>query len=552
MAGRKQLLVSLVLTVALTACLAGAIASPAPATAPEAPGAPREAASGPPEAAGSAPAIPESVARMLTATDDEDRPLFDEAKVSAYLRGLPARVLDRMDARISEQWISGPRQLHTLLSPRLPAASLELALDDNCVLCHTDPDSQKKRTLFTATDEGRLDFRDLAADVHYGKGLLCSGCHGGDPTAPDHTDDMLDRMPGRAERKEDRAWIPEFCGGCHADAAFMRGFRPDLPTDQLAKYRESHHGKRLMQDGDSQAAQCVSCHGVHGIRTPDSPLSRVHPRRIADTCGECHASADIMGGRLNAHGKPISTDVVAQFRASVHGRALLEKGDLGAPTCNDCHGHHSALPPEAASVSQVCSQCHTSQGTLFDGSPHKEAFAARGWSECGQCHGNHDIQRPSDSWIGDTPGTLCHDCHSVEVPDQPECDRTAAHFRGELLRLVAGFGDLTRESHALREKGLDTEDISVAAADLEEAILQARTRIHAFDRPTFDQAVDAGDALLSAARERIDLAHAEYRFRIRGLTVSIAVLVLLAIAISLRLRHHEAAESAASGEVPRE
>lgn len=509
-----------------------AIAEPAPAEPAE------------PAADDGAPVkLSDAVLEMLAAKDDDDKPIFDESEARAYLESMPGHVIETLHAKIDEQWIAGPRQLHTLLSVGLQPQALEIALQDNCILCHTDPDSQEKRTLFTALEDGsgRFSFRELAADVHFRRGLSCAGCHGGSPEGTDHTDDMLALWPpSRADRKKDRAWIPGFCGRCHADSSLMRRFNPSLPTDQLAKYKESLHGQLLLEKGDSKAAQCVSCHGVHGIRGPDSPLSSVHARRIPETCGHCHADAEYMAGYLDLHGNPLPTDQLEKFKASVHGKALLEEGDIGAPACNDCHGSHSALPPEVASVAQVCRNCHLSQGTLFDGSPHKKAFAKNDWPECGQCHGNHDIEAPDDTWIGDTPGTVCHDCHAENSKDNPDCDRTAAHFKRELVMLVSGHQDLAHVASELREKGLDTEEIDQVGVDLEEAVLQARTRIHSFDRSTFDQAAKTGHGFVAKGGELVAAAHEEYRFRVKGLSISVAVMVLLAVAIYLRLRAYEA------------
>ena len=129
----------------------------------------------------------------------------------------------------------------------------------------------------------------------------------------------------------------------------MRGFNPSLPTDQLSKYKESQHGILLLQEKDSKAAQCVSCHGVHGIRGPKSRQSKVHPQAIPETCGHCHADAKYMAGYKKDDGTPLPTDQLEKYKQSVHGKALLEKGDLGAPACNSCHGNHAAMPPKVSS-----------------------------------------------------------------------------------------------------------------------------------------------------------------------------------------------------------
>src|SRR5207302_1827054 len=157
-----------------------------------------------------------------------------------------------------------------------------------------------------------LNLKEFVSDVHFRRGLSCSGCHGGKPTDDMMSKEIGQRWPSEEARHKDRSWIPAFCARCHADPAFMRGYNPAMPTNQLEEYERS-----------------------------------------------------------------------------VHGKALLEKGDLGAPACNGCHGSHAAMPPAVASVAQVCRRCHAQNGILFDGSRHKTAFEEHRWPECGQCHGKH-------------------------------------------------------------------------------------------------------------------------------------------------------------------
>ena len=192
------------------------------------------------------------------------------------------------------------------------------------------------------------------------------------------TPDIAARWPKADVRHVDRTWIPEFCARCHSDPSFMRGFNPSLPTDQLSKYRESQHGILLLKQKDSKAAQCVSCHGVHGIRGPKSRQSSVHPQAVPETCGHCHADAEVHGriqeGRTARPCPPTSSRA---SRSRCTERRLLEKGDLGAPACNSCHGNHAAMPPEGRARSRRSAAPATPRtARFFDGSKHKQAFEA--------------------------------------------------------------------------------------------------------------------------------------------------------------------------------
>ena len=131
-------------------------------------------------------------------------------------------------------------------------------------------------------------------------------------------------------------------------------------------------------DGKARAAEVradlcrrIAARVESGLRAPglvtvlvgDDPASKVHPLAVADTCGACHADPEHMAGyRLPARGggdRPIPTDQRERYGQSVHAHAMTEKGDLSAPTCNDCHGNHGATPPEVRSVANVCAQCHS-------------------------------------------------------------------------------------------------------------------------------------------------------------------------------------------------
>ena len=60
--------------------------------------------------------------------------------------------------------------------------------------------------------------------------------------------------------------VLQVCGRCHADAAFMRRYNPSLRVDQVTEYSASVHGQRLLGQGDTAVATCVSCHPAHQIR----------------------------------------------------------------------------------------------------------------------------------------------------------------------------------------------------------------------------------------------------------------------------------------------
>jgi cytochrome b subunit of formate dehydrogenase len=162
----------------------------------------------------------------------------------------------------------------------------------------------------------------------------------------------------------------ETCAGCH---------------DSAAKVSKSAHAQ----------VACAQCHLKH--EEYPHPANTPKP-----ACGSCHA------------------EQVGDHAQSVHGQEL-QKGNAAAPGCDSCHGggHEIASARTAEfrkSVPQTCGMCHSEVLEKFDISVHGKAVA-RGIPEapiCTDCHGEHNILRPSNSastvnksHIRDTCGS-CH------------------------------------------------------------------------------------------------------------------------------------------------
>ena len=351
--------------------------------------------------------------------------------------------------------------LAAAVSP-VPAPAAE---QTSCTICHAD------RELF-GEDEVLDPGRQFAGDVHFESGLSCHDCHGGNPD-PALADDMDAAMdPGfRANPfrgAPGRTGIPRFCGRCHSDPTYMKRFWPDARVDQEREYATSFHGRALAR-GDEQVATCIDCHGHHGVRRASSPEAPVYPTHVAETCARCHENPDLMGPR----GLPV--DQRQRWRRSVHGVAMIEKGDLFAPTCNDCHGNHGATPPGLESITFVCGQCHGREAKLFRASAkragfeqHREFLADAGeegcaachdapdpaagyggpreLSDCITCHGNHSVVRPNVTMLGLIPDTPCAMCHEdpggqpVPATDLPEVGEHYEQVRDALLAQAESGG----------------------------------------------------------------------------------------------------------------
>ncbi|MGZ6071850.1 MAG: hypothetical protein ACXWK8_11590, partial [Myxococcaceae bacterium] len=231
--------------------------------------------------------LPKSVEALFQEKEKDGTPILGSAE-RAYLKKLPPHTVELIAKDAEALTLGGAKHLKVILSLDLSSQAAAIVFSDNCILCHVDPESQKKIHLFSADPKASqsnelLNLKSFLSDVHFRRGLSCAGCHGGSPEKDVMTPDIAARWPKADVRHTDRTWIPEFCARCHSDPSFMRGFNPSLPTDQLSKYRESQHGVLLLKEKDSKAAQCVSCHGVHGIRGPKSRQSKVHPQAIPET-----------------------------------------------------------------------------------------------------------------------------------------------------------------------------------------------------------------------------------------------------------------------------
>lgn len=99
--------------------------------------------------------------------------------------------------------------------------------------------------------------------------------------------------------------VPATCSHCHANKELMAKY--NLPTEVTDEYRESVHGKLLLEQHDSMAPTCATCHGNHAAMPPGF-------RTVGAVCGKCHEHAS------------------RNFETSVHAQQPEHKG------CVQCHG----------------------------------------------------------------------------------------------------------------------------------------------------------------------------------------------------------------------
>lgn len=385
---------------------------------------------------------------------------------------------------------------------------------NSCITCHS--------TLETRLSEPVQAFEP---DVHRSKGLSCSDCHGGNPAKSDKAG-AKDPVYGYVA-KPTAQQIPAFCGKCHSDAALMKKFNPSLRVDQVQEYSTSVHGSRL-KAGDQRVATCVSCHGVHGIRAPSDPQSTIYPTNVADTCSKCHSNGDLMA----AYGIP--HDQFDKYKASVHAKALLEKRDLSAPTCNDCHGNHGAVPPGLTSVANVCGQCHGRQSELFQKSPHKAPFEKMQAGECLRCHGNHQILPPTDAMAGAGAGSVCTSCHSNDAGFA-----AAGRMGGGLLDLQTSIERAKEHLENAERAGMEVSRPLFELRDAVDGLTQARVLVHTSSADQVEEALKPAAEVAAKSYAAGDSAFGELSFRRKGLVVSLFFILFLASLVYLKVRQIE-------------
>jgi len=385
-----------------------------------------------------------------------------------------------------------------------------------CVTCHLELEEPELR-------EPALGF---GQDVHDRDGLGCVACHGGDPTAED-ADEAMDPARGFTGSPSVRE-IPILCGSCHGDEAFIKKFSPNLPTDQLAQYRTSIHGERVL-GGDAKAATCISCHGVHGILRANDSRSPVYPTRVVETCARCHADAELMG----SYGIP--ADQVEKYRRSVHYEALTRKHDLSAPTCNDCHGSHGATPPGVSSISNVCGACHLQNAELFRDSPHAPVFREQEMGACEACHGNHEILPPDDGWVGVEEGTVCGGCHEAGDPG----GKVAVLLRNALEEAVEVSRRAREEVAGAERAGMLMEEAEIALQEAHDEVVKARLAVHAVSVDAVEAHTGVSRKAAARALELAEAARREITVRRRGLLVASAFIFLAIVLLILKIRQIE-------------
>jgi predicted CXXCH cytochrome family protein len=396
------------------------------------------------------------------------------------------------------------------ISSRIFSTVEELVGESSCITCHSDLNPE----LVDAFNE----------DVHADNKISCHGCHGGNPLLQD--EQSMSRREGFIGVPNRPADLGSFCASCHSDAEYMNTFAPGIATDQLSQFKLSGHGQALKRNpNDDNVAHCTDCHGTHGIKSVSDPLSPVYPSNVPETCNVCHGDRQLMiqyGIKVNPY---------EDYRESVHGNALLNKGDIAAPACNDCHGNHGAVPPGVDNIANVCGQCHALNASLFKESIHRGIWELRGMPQCGSCHGHHAIYPPSDNMLSTEPGSFCEMCHqNGGPPDQ--------------VRMI--LDSLEMEAVKAEDKLQLAESYLVSVDEgyfkLDKArseLTKMRVLLHRFDLDTLKTAELKTISLIEEVNHIGDQGIQNAKFRRNGFMFALILFALFVAVVVLKIRQLE-------------
>jgi predicted CXXCH cytochrome family protein len=330
----------------------------------------------------------------------------------------------------------------------------------------------------------------------------------------------------------------------------MRRYSPSARTDQEAEYRTSGHGKALLEKGDTFVANCVSCHSHHGILAVDDQNSPVYPTHVAQTCSTCHSDEKLMAGR-EYNGRPLGHEQYAKWSASVHGKALLEKGDLSAPTCNDCHGNHGALPPEIGSVANACATCHGKVGKLFAETQMKHKFQEVGLPGCATCHGSHGISAPTDAMLGMTEGAVCATCHKDSKYGATLAGADAAETMRKMMEdLKARIATAEATIEEAERLGMQVGGSRFDLRQANDALTNARSLIHSFALAPVKEALDEGNQVAAGVQAGADAALKEHTFRRIWLAAFLIPVLIVVVLLALYVRTAFPVPSKLQGNAP--
>lgn len=295
-----------------------------------------------------------------------------EVRREALIKGM----LDRDCMKCHEQQIPVVRQTDIM-------ASVHYKIP--CVKCHSSVSPRHERPCDTTT---RVDcsschanqtenyYNSIHGQLHLKQDKdapYCSDCHG--------THKVLSRLNETSSIF--RRNIPNLCAMCHREGEKASVRYKGKEIDIVQSYRESTHGKGVIESGLLPSAVCIDCHTSHFELPVNDLRSSVHPNNLSNTCAKCHQG------------------IYEQFSKSIHD-PMVSKTTEKLPVCADCHTAHRIVRVEKDRFMQEavhqCGSCHKEVASTYFQTYHGKAYIL-GYlkaAKCSDCHGSHEILKPTD------------------------------------------------------------------------------------------------------------------------------------------------------------
>jgi len=267
------------------------------------------------------------------------------------------------------------------------------SLDDaTCLSCHKSQitPNEDEETSLAAINKARIE-----KSVH--SGMSCVSCH-------------KEIKPGSTPHIVSATDKPD-CTSCHRQlwqsiqeqGLSVEQARMGIVVQNADAYKDSFHARSAGKSGVK--ASCDDCHDTHYFNVPPRGTTKRTEWHLTtpQVCGEsCHS------------------DELEEYVTSVHGKAVMDKHNIKAAVCTDCHTTHditkTSQDPFKLSITHRCGNCHKaayrSYSDTLHGQINKLGYAYT--AKCYDCHGSHEILKvdnPDSTVYPDNRLETCQECH---------------------------------------------------------------------------------------------------------------------------------------------
>jgi predicted CXXCH cytochrome family protein len=359
-----------------------------------------------------------------------------------------------------------------------------------------------------------------------------------------------------------------------------------------------HTEKRRAYLLGTHSERGIRCHDCHGGNPRSLEVATAHSGRdyvgspgkieTVELCSSCHSDPN----QMRQYGLPAGE--LAEYRTSRHGMLLLDRGDMNAPTCTDCHDAHTILPPNDArsnvyppNIAGTCARCHEDENMMgaygldidqvetHRTSAHGVALYDKGnfaSPTCTGCHGSHSALPPAVTEISNVCGHChvlvrrafdtgphgaaarsgllpgCTACHSNHGTERVQLDKiaetcTGCHEEGstaaisgieiqeQVSRAAEHLHGAEEAIHELTRAGRTTADASVRYQTALSAYMQVSQTQHSLDLEALDDQTRQVASISTDIRGSAEVA-AEHQWEHKLLLIPIWFLALSATVLA--------------------